>query len=84
MCCWPCTARCGIPVSFQFLGWCPFVIEHGLLRVLYSVVTTWHLKPQRKPLREGRRAPEAPHESPQRLKTRFPLLRVHLCVGLPH
>ena len=31
---WHCTARCWIPVSFQFLGWCPFVMYHGLLRVL--------------------------------------------------
>ena len=28
----PCTVV--IPVSFQFLGWCPFVIDHGPLRVL--------------------------------------------------
>ena len=28
----PCTVW--IPVSFQFLGWCPFVIDHGPLRVL--------------------------------------------------
>ena len=41
-------------------------------------------KPQRKQPREGGRAPEAPQKSPPRLKTRFPHLCVHLCVGLPH
>ena len=40
---------------------------------------TWHLqcrekgKPQRKQLREGGRAPEAPQKSPPRLRTRFSL-----------
>ena len=39
---------------------------------------------QNKPLMEGGRAPEAPHKSRPRLRTRFPLLCVDLCVGLPH
>ena len=41
-------------------------------------------KPKRKQPGEGGRAPEAPQKSPPRLKTRFSLLCVHLCVVLPH
>ena len=53
---WPCTARCGYLSCFHCSRWCPFVMDHGLLRVLSSVVTAWHLQcRQGKPGRAGAR-----------------------------
>ena len=63
----------------QFLGWCPSVADHGLLRVLESVVTTWHLrcqgedKPQRKRTSGGRAGARHLRRVHQDSKTRFPL-----------
>ena len=73
----------------QFLGWWPSVMDRGPLRVLLKC--GHHVAPPvprkgetPKETTQGVRGARGTQKSPPRLRTLFPLLCVHLCLGLPH
>ena len=71
---------------FQFPGWCPSVMDHGLLWSSRGTTSAEKTKKKTQETSLGREGGCRAHQKSQlRLRNPFLLfLRGHLCVGLPH